>query len=67
MLSTIIYYVIVGVAFNFFWDLIVSKIETEEYRFTTVERVVVTLIWPVAVGFFLIILIKNLFFNNDQE
>ena len=67
MLSTIIYYVIAGVAFNFLWDLIISKTETEEYRFTMVERVIVTLIWPVAVGFFLIILIKNLFFNNDQE
>lgn len=67
MLSTIIYYVIAGVAFNFLWDLIISKTETEEYRFTMVERVVVTLIWPVAVGFFLITLIKNLFFNNNQD
>lgn len=67
MLSTIIYYVIAGVAFNFLWDLIISKAETEEYRFTMVERVVVTLIWPVAVGFFLITLIKNLFFNNNQD
>ena len=67
MLSTIIYYVIAGVAFNFLWDLIISKTETEEYRFTAVERVIVTLIWPVAVGFFLITLIKNLFFNNNQD
>lgn len=67
MLSTIIYYVIAGVAFNFLWDLIISKTETEEYRFTMVERVIVTLIWPVAVGFFLITLIKNLFFTNDQD
>ena len=67
MLSTIIYYVIAGVAFNFLWDLIISKTETEEYRFTMVERVIVTLIWPVAVGFFLFTLIKNLFSDNSQD
>jgi len=67
MLSAIIYYVIVGVAFNFFWDLIISKTETEQYRFTMVERVIVTLIWPVAAGFFLFTLIKNLFSDNSQD
>ena len=67
MLSTIIYYVIVGVAFNFFWDLIISNTEAEQYRFTMVERVIVTLIWPVAVGFFLFTLIKNLFSDNSQD
>ena len=67
MLSTIIYYVIAGVAFNYLWDLIISKFRAEENRFTMLERVIVTFIWPVAVGFFLITLIKNLFFNNNQD
>ena len=69
MLSTIIYYVIVGVAFNFFWGLIISNTEAEQYRFTMVERVIVTLIWPVAVGFFVTMLIKTVLFgdNNDNK
>lgn len=67
MLSTIIYYVIAGVAFNYLWDLIISKFRAEENRFTMLERLVVVVIWPVAIGFFLFILIRNLFFNNDQE
>jgi hypothetical protein len=67
MLSTIIYYVIAGVAFNYLWDLIISKFRAEENRFTMLERVTVTIIWPVAVLFFFYTLIKNLFFNNDQE
>ena len=67
MLSTIIYYVIAGVAFNFLWDLIISKFQAEDNRFTMLERLVVIAIWPVAIGFFLFILIKNLFFNNNQE
>ena len=67
MLSTIIYYVIAGVAFNFLWDLIISKFQAEDNRFTMLERLIVVAIWPVAVLFFFIILIKNLLFNNDQE
>lgn len=67
MLSTIIYYVIAGVAFNFVWDLIISKFQAEENRFTMVERLVVVAIWPVAVVFFFYTLIKNLFFDNNQD
>lgn len=67
MLSTIIYYVIVGVAFNFVWDLIISKFQAEENRFTMVERLIIVAIWPVAAGFFFFTLIKNLFFDNNQD
>jgi len=67
MLSTIIFYVTAGVAFNFLWDLIISKFKAEDNRFTMLERLVVVVIWPVAVLFFFITLLKNLFFNNDQE
>lgn len=67
MLSTIIYYVIAGVAFNFLWDLVISKFQAEDNRFTMLERLVVVVIWPVAVLFFFYTLIKNLLFNNDQE
>ena len=67
MLSTIIYYLIAGVAFNFAWDLIISKTEAEENRFTMVERLVVIAIWPVAIVFFVYTLIKSLFFDNNQD
>lgn len=67
MLSTIIYYIIVGVAFNFLWDVIISKTQNEENRFTMLERLVVIGIWPVAILFFIYTLLKNLFFGNNQE
>lgn len=66
MLSTIIYYVIVGVTFNFLWDLVISKTRNEENRFTILERVIVTIIWPVAVIFAIYFFIKA-FFTNNQE
>ena len=67
MLSTIIYYIIVGVTFNFLWDLVISKTQKEEYRFTMLERIIVTIIWPITILFFIFILARNLFFGNDQE
>lgn len=67
MFTAIISYIIAGVAFNYLWDLIISKFKAEENRFTMLERLIVVAIWPVAVLFFFIILIKNLLFNNDQE
>lgn len=67
MFTAIISYVIAGVAFNFLWDLIISKFQAEDNRFNMLERLVVVVIWPVAVVFFFYTLIKNLFFNNDQE
>ena len=67
MLSTIIYYIIVGVTFNFLWDFVISKTQKEEYRFTMLERVIVTIIWPITILFFIFILARNLFFGNDQE
>ena len=67
MISAIIWYVFAGVVFNFLWDLLTTRLETEEHRFTMLERLVVIAIWPVAVLFFFYTLIKNLFFNNDQE
>ena len=67
MLSTIIYYIIIGVTFNFLWDFVISKTQKEEYRFTMLERVIVIIIWPVAVLFLAFTLAKNIFFGNDQE
>jgi hypothetical protein len=66
MLSTIIYYIIVGVTFNFLWDFVVSKTRKEENRFTMLERIIVTIIWPITILFFIFILARNLFFGNDQ-
>ena len=67
MLSTIIYYIIVGVTFNFLWDLVISKTQKEEYRFTMLERVIVIIIWPITILFLAFTLAKNIFFGNDQE
>ena len=60
MISGIITYLIIGVVFNFIFDLLVNVSGEEAHRFTVVERFVMTLIWPVGVGMFIFHLIKNL-------
>jgi hypothetical protein len=69
MISAIIWYVFAGVVFNFLWDLVTTRLESEQNRFTMVERLIVLLIWPIAVLFFVTMLIKTVLFgdNNDNK
>ncbi len=65
MISAIIWYLFAGVAFNFLWDLITTRLESSENRFTMLERLTVVLIWPIAILFFVGMVIKILFSNKD--
>ena len=66
MLSAIIYYVIVGVAYNFLWDLIINRTGSEENRFTILERIIVTAIWPLATLFAIYFFVRA-FFGSDNK
>jgi hypothetical protein len=65
MLSAIIWYLFAGVAYNFFWDLLTTRVGSQENRFTMMERLLVVLIWPLVTVFFFGMLLKNLFSNKD--
>jgi hypothetical protein len=65
MLSAIIWYLFFGVAYNFFWDLLTTRVGSQENRFTMMERLLVVLIWPLVTVFFFGMLLKNLFSNKD--
>lgn len=69
MISAIIWYLFAGVTFNFLWDLITTRLESEQNRFTMLERIIVLLIWPIAVLFFVTMFIKTVLFgdNNDNK
>ena len=60
MINGIITYLIIGVMFNFVFDLLVNFSGNEEQRFTVVERLVMTLVWPIGVLAFVFYFIKNL-------
>lgn len=60
MLTYIFYYISIGVLFNFLFDLIVNYIEQEEARFSTGERIVTTLLWPIALIVFVFNFVKTL-------
>jgi len=65
MLSAIIWYLFAGVAYNFFWDLLTTRVGSNENRFTMMERLIVLTIWPLVTVFFFGMLLKNLFSNKD--
>ena len=53
MINAIITYIFIGVVFNFLFDLAINQLEAEEQRFTMVERIVTTILWPIALIVFL--------------
>ena len=59
MLTYIFYYVSIGVLFNFLFDKIVDYLEQEQIRFSIIERIVTTLVWPIALVVFLYNFIKT--------
>ena len=61
MFGIIILYLLIGVTFNYLWDITISYTGSEENRFTVKERLIVSMIWPVALGFGLATFIAALF------
>ena len=59
MITYIFYYVSIGVLFNFLFDKVIDYLEQEHIRFTTMERIVTTLLWPIAVLVFVYNFIKS--------
>ena len=59
MINVIFIYVTTGVLFNFLFDKIVDYLEQEEVRFSTMERITTTLLWPIALLVFLYNFIKT--------
>ena len=65
MVSNVITYLIIGVAFNFVFDSLVNISGNEEYRFNMKERIVMTFIWPFGLGMFAFHFFNNIFRNNN--
>lgn len=63
--NIIIWYAILGVLTNFLYDLMISKLiklssefKEDRLRFTILERIWITLIWPIFTVIFIIRAIK---------
>ena len=59
MITYIIYYVFIGVLLNFLFDKVVDYLEQEQIRFNLMERIVTSLLWPIAVLVFVYNFIKS--------
>jgi len=61
MINAIFTYISIGVVCNFLFDLIINYIQDEANRFTILERVTTTILWPIALIVFIFNFIKTLF------
>lgn len=59
MINSIIWYIFIGVALNFLYDLAVNHTGNEN-RFTMTERFITTLIWPIMLLIFIYHFIKSM-------
>ena len=60
------YYLLGGVVFNFFYDMVVTKTEDENLRFNMMERISVGLVWPIFTMLFIYNFLKVIFGDNDK-
>ena len=60
MINGILTYIFIGVIFNFLFDLLVNWLGAEEQRFTMMERLSTTLLWPISLIVFLINFLKTM-------
>jgi|DEB0MinimDraft_10_1074344.scaffolds.fasta_scaffold190116_2 hypothetical protein len=60
MISTIFTYIFIGVACNFLFDILINYIQDEANRFTIWERVITTILWPIALIVFIYNFVKTL-------
>ena len=60
MINGILTYIFIGVIFNFLFDLLVNWLGAEEQRFTMMERLSTTLLWPIALIVFLVNFLKTM-------
>lgn len=61
MVNEILTYILIGVICNFLFDVLISRLEAEEQRFTITERIVTTALWPIALAVFVYNFVKTLF------
>ena len=61
MINAIFTYIFIGVVCNLLFDLIINYIQDESNRFTILERITTTILWPIALIVFIFNFIKTLF------
>jgi len=49
MLQNFLIYLTIGVSITWVYDIILQKTQPEEMQFTNPERLLVTMVWPLAV------------------
>jgi len=66
MYKIMLYYLMLGVACNAFYDLTISYIKKEELRLNAIERIVFALVWPIYIITLIYNFIKQITNGSDD-
>jgi|MEHZ01.4.fsa_nt_MEHZ011214246.1_2 hypothetical protein len=59
-------YLLVGVLMNLWYDVSISYLKNEDLRFSALERVFFTIIWPLYLILIIINIIKSIINGSDE-
>jgi len=62
-MSSLIYYLVIGLVLNWVYDILTDWSKAEN-RFTIMERLIVLFLWPIALALFIYHYLKTIF-NNE--
>lgn len=63
----ILRYAFIGLIFNLIYDLTIYYMNKEELRFSILERIIFTIIWPVYAAILIHNFIKTIIYGPDDE
>lgn len=59
-------YLLVGVLMNLWYDVSISYLKNEDLRFSALERVFFTIIWPLYLILIIVNIIKSIINGSDE-
>jgi hypothetical protein len=59
-------YLLVGVLMNLWYDVSISYLKNEDLRFSALERVFFTIVWPLYLILIIINIIKSIINGSDE-
>jgi len=62
-----VYYLTIGVLLNWAYDLLISRAQKEELRFTMIERIMFAILWPIYTSIIVFKFIYYLFKGEDND
>jgi len=67
MLQQILIYLTIGISITWLYDEVLKRTQPEDMQFNNIERIVVTIIWPISILWTIYSIASNRKRNKDDE